>query len=136
MKKIYYKDIELSKREFNIIDNKKKYVPLHVFIYKFDVVEMLDAMYKFYSIRRHEIYLLYKGNKIALSVDKEFRAVSDHKINISRIKSWINFGTYKNFIIEFEKKYDERPNRDDYTEILYYLSINGYIPHIDRLEII
>ena len=48
--------------------------------------------------------------------------------------------TSKNTIIlnqlEMELKEIERPNREDYTEILYYLSIDGYLPHIDTLEII
>ena len=136
MKKIYYKDIELLKRDYNIIDNKKKYVPLNVFIYENDIIEMLDDMYKFYSLRRHELFLLYKGDKTLLNMDKEYRQICDHKLAISRIKSWIKFGTYKNMIIKFDKKWDERPNKDDYTKILYYLSIDGYIPHIDILEII
>jgi hypothetical protein len=132
--KIYYKDIELSKRDYNIINNKKIYKPLYIYIYQKDVIAMLDDMYKFYSKRRHEIYNLFKGDKKALEKDKEFIQICDHKNAVSTIKSWINFGTYKNFIIKFDK--DERPSRDDYTEILFYLSIDGYIPHIDTLEII
>ena len=132
--KIYYKDVELSKREYNIINNKKVYKPLYICIYEKDVLEMLEDMNKFYRKRRHEIYVLYKGNKKVLEKDKEFNKVSDEIQIISMIKSWVKFGIYKNFIIKFDK--DERPNREDYTEILYYLTIDGYIPHIDVLEII
>ena len=132
--KIYYKDVELSKRDYNIINNKKVYKPLYIYIYQKDVLEMLDDMYKFYSKRRHEIYTLFNGNKKVLSKDKEFNQICERKDAVGRIKSGVKFGTYKNKIIKFDK--DERPNREDYTEILYYLTIDGYIPHIDILEII
>lgn len=132
--KIYYKDVELSKRDFNIINNKKIYKPLYIYIYQKDVIAMLDDMYKFYSKRRHEIYTLFNGNKKVLSKDKEFEKVTIDGQIVSMIKSWVKFGTYKDKIIKFDK--DERPNREDYTEILYYLTIDGYIPHIDTLEII
>lgn len=132
--KIYYKDVELSKRDFEIINNKKVYKPLYICIYEKDVLEMLENMDTFYRKRRHEIYVLYKGNKKVLEKDKEFNKVSDEIQIISMIKSWVKFGTYKNFIIKFDK--NKRPNRKGYTEILYYLTIDGYIPHIDILEII
>ena len=132
--KIYYKNVELSKRDYSIINNKKVYKPLYIYIYQKDVLEMLDDMYKFYSKRRHEIYILYKGNIEILNKNKEYIQICERKQVISRIKSWVKFGTYKNFIIKFGK--DKRPNKKDYTEILYYLSVDGYIPHIDTLEII
>ena len=132
--KIYYKDVELSKRDYNIINNKKIYKPLYIYIYQKDILEMLEDMYKFYSKRRHEIYTLFNGNKKVLSKDKEYIQICEHKSDVSRIKSWVKFGTYKDKIIKFDK--DERPSREDYTEILFYLSIDGYIPHIDTLEII
>ena len=136
MKKIYYKDIVLSLRDYRIIDNKKKYIPLHVYIYKDDVVEMLDEMYKFYSKARHELHLLYKNDKESLIKDKDYISYGSKKIDISRLKFNLKNGYRINKIIEFDKKWDERPSRDNYTEILYYLSIDGYIPHIDKLEII
>ena len=132
--KIYYKDVELSKREYNIINNKKVYKPLYICIYEKDVLEMLEDMNKFYRKRRHEIYVLYKGNKKVLEKDKEYLQICEKKEATSRLKSGVKFGTYKNKIIKFDK--DERPNREDYTEILYYLTIDGYLPHIDILEII
>ncbi len=136
MKKIYYKDIDLSKRDYEVINNKKKYLPLSIFIYENDALEMLDSMYKFYSKARHELHLLYKNNKRALPKDKEYINYSSKISDISRLKSSLKNGSYKNYIIEFNEKYDDRPNKDDYTEILYYLSIDGYIPHIDTLEVI
>ena len=57
------------------------------------------------------------------------------KYDILRLKSSLKNGSYKNYIIEVPKKYNEKPSKDDYTRILYYLSIDGYIPHIDTLEI-
>ena len=132
--RIYYKDVELSKREYSIINNKKIYKPLYIYIYQKDVLEMLDDMYKFYSKRRHEIYNLFKGNKAVLEKDKEFNQICDHKNDVSRLKNKVQYSSYKNFIIKFNK--DKRPNKKDFTEILYYLSIDGYIPHIDILEII
>ena len=132
--KIYYKDIDLSKRDFEIIDNKKVYKPLYIYINEKDVLDMLNDMYKFYSKRRSELYKLHKGNKIALNRDNEYLQICEHKSDVSRLKSEVKFGSYKNFIIKFDK--DERPSREDYSEILYYLSIDGYIPHRDTLEII
>ena len=132
--KIYYKDIDLSKRDFEIINSKKVYKPLHVFIYEKDILDMLNDMYKFYSKRRHELYVLYKGNKTELDKDKEYIQICEHKMTTSRLKSTVNFGSYKNFIIKFDK--GARPSREDFTEILFYLSIDGYIPHLDTLEII
>ena len=132
--KIYYKDIELSKRDYSIINNKKIYKPLYIYIYQKDVLEMLNDMYKFYSKRRHEIYNLFKGNKAVLEKDKEFIQICDRENDVSRLKNKVQYSSYKNFIIKFNK--DKRPNRKDFTEILYYLSIDGYIPHIDILEII
>lgn len=131
MEKIYYKDIDLSKRDYEIIDNKIKYIPLNVFIYEKDVIKMLDDMYKFYSKARHELHLLYKNNKEALKTDKENINYCLKISDISRLKSSLKNGSYKNNIIKF----DERPNKEDYIEILYYLNIVGYIPHIDTLEI-
>lgn len=132
--KIYYKDVELSKRDYNIINNKKIYKPLYIYIYQKDVLGMLDDMYKFYSKRRHEIYNLYNENGILLNKDTEFNQICEHKDAVGRIKSGVKFGTYKDKIIKFDK--NKRPNRKNYTEILYYLTIDGYIPHIDILEII
>lgn len=132
--KIYYKDINLSKRDYNIINNKKVYKPLYIYIYQKDVLEMLNDMYKFYSKRRHELYIVHNGNKSSLDKDKEYLQICEKKEATSRLKSWINFGTYKNFIIKFDK--DERPDKEDYTEILYYLSVDGYLPHRDTLEIV
>ena len=132
--KIHYKDIDLSKRDFEIINSKKVYKPLHVFIYEKDILDMLNDMYKFYSKRRHDLYLLHKGNKTELDKDKEYIQICEHKMTTSRLKSTVNFGSYKNFIIKFDK--GARPSREDFTEILFYLSIDGYIPHRDTLEII
>ena len=95
---------------------------------------MLDDMHKFYSKVRHELCLLYIGDARALKKDKEINKIDDHKQAISEAKRRVKYDIYKNFIIKFDK--DERPNKKDYTEILYYLSIDGYIPHIDTLEII
>lgn len=136
MEKVYYKDIDLSKRDYEIIDNKKKYLPLNIYIYKKDVLKMLDDMYKFYSKAIHDLHLMYKNNKGMISTDSDYISYSSKKYDISRLKSSLESGLYKNYIIEFDKKYNEKPNKDDYTEILYYLSIDGYIPHIDTLEII
>lgn len=131
LEKIYYKDIDLSKRDFEIIDNKKIYKPLYIYIYEKDILNMLDDMYKFYSKRRHELYTLYNGNKSAS--DNEINLICEHISDVSRLKSSVRFGSYKNHIIKFEK--DERPSREDYTEILFYISVDGYIPHCDILEI-
>ena len=134
MDKIYYKDINLSKRDFEIINSKKVYKPFHIFIYEKDILDMLNDMYKFYSKRSHELYILYKGNKTALDRDKEYIQICDHKMDVSTLISYVKFGNYKNHIIKFDK--DERPSRNNFTEILFYLSIDGYIPHRDTLEII
>ena len=136
MKRIYYKEIELSKREYEVINNKKKYIPLNIFIYEKNVRAMLDDMYKFYSKARREMQLLYKNNKEALTIDKDYISYESKKYDILRLKSSLKNGSYKKRIIEVNKKYNEKPSKDDYTRILYYLSIDGYIPHIDTLEII
>ena len=136
MTKIYYKEIELSKREYKVINNKKKYIPLNIFIYEKDVLVMLDDMYKFYSKARREMQLLYKNNKEALITDKDYINYGFKKYDILRLKSSLKNGSYKKRIIEVNKKYNEKPSKDGYTRILYYLSIDGYIPHIDTLEII
>lgn len=136
MEKVYYKDIDLSKRDCEIINNKKKYLPLNVYIYENDALEMLDNMYKFYLKAINDLHLMYKNNKGMLNTNNDYISYCAKKYDISRLKSRLKLGSYKNYIIKFDKKYDERPNKDDYTEILYYLSIDGYIPHIDTLEII
>ena len=136
MIKVYYKEIDLLKREYKIINNKKKFIPLNVLIYEKDVRVMLDDMYKFYSKARHELQLLYKNNKEAWTKDKDYISYGSKKYDILRLKSSLKNGSYKNYIIEVTKKYNEKPSKDDYTRILYYLSIDGYVPHIDTLEII
>ena len=118
MKRVYYKEIELSKREYKVINNKKIYIPLHIFIYEKDVRVMLDDMYKFYSKARHEMQLLYKKNKEALNRDNDYINYGLKKYDILRLKSSLKNGSYKNYIIEFDKRYNERPNRDNYTGIL------------------
>lgn len=136
MEKVYYKDIDLSKRDYEIIDNKKKYLPLNIYIYQKDALEMLEDMYKFYSKAIHDLHLMYKNNKEMLSTDNDYISYGSKKDDILRLKSSLKVGSYENYIIKFDKKYNEKPNKDDYTEILYYLSIDGYVPHIDTLEII
>ena len=135
MDKIYYKDVDLLKREYKVINNKKIYIPLNIFIYEKNVRAMLDDMYKFYSKARREMQLLYKKNKEALNNDNDYINYGLKKYDILRLKSSLKNGSYKNYIIEVPKKYNEKPSKDDYTRILYYLSIDGYIPHIDTLEI-
>ena len=136
MKKIYYKDIDLSKRDYEVINNKKKYLPLNVFIYENDAIKMLDDLYKFYSKALHDLHLMYKNNKGMLNTNNDYISYGSKKSDILSLKSSLKRGSYKNYIIEFDKKYNEQPNRDDFTEILYYLSLDGYVPHIDTLEII
>ena len=136
MAKVYYKEIDLLKREYKIINNKKKYIPLNIFIYEKDVLIMLDDMYKFYLKARYELHLLYKNNKEALKTDKANINYCLKISDISRLKSSLKNGAYKNYVIKFDIRYNEVPNREDFTEILYYLNIDGYIPHIDTLEII
>ena len=136
MTKVYYKDVDLLKREYKVINNKKKYIPLNIFIYEKDVLVMLDDMYKFYSKASHEMQLLYKKNKEALNKDNDYINYGLKKYDILRLKSSLKNGSYKNYIIEVNKKYNEKPSKDGYTRILYYLSIDGFIPHIDKLEII
>ena len=97
---------------------------------------MLEDMYKFYSKAIHDLGLMYKNNKGMLNTNNDYISYGSKKYDISRLKSSLKSGSYKNYIIKFDKKYNERPNKNDYTEILYYLSIDGYIPHIDTLEII
>ena len=136
MTKVYYKDVDLLKREYKVINNKKKYIPLNIFIYEKDVRVMLDDMYKFYSKARREMQLLYKNNKEALITDKDYINYGLKKYDILRLKSSLKNGSYKNYIIEINKKYNEKPSKNNYTRILYYLSVDGFIPHIDTLEII
>ena len=127
MDKLYYKDIDLSKRDYEIIDNKIKYLPLNIFIYKKDAIDMLSKEYKYYK----EIL----KNKWTYKTKKDYEIFSSKSYNILRLKNILKRGLiYKDYIIRFNK--NERPNKNNHSEILFYLSIDGYIPHIDTLEII
>ena len=126
MQKVYYKDIDLSKRDYKIIDNKIKYNPLNIYITKKDALEMLDDKYNFYK----DIINEYKKNYLYLIFRDDY---NKYKEKVELIKTTIRAvktGQYDGFKIDvsLENKWKKY--------FLCLFSIDGYIPHIDTLEIV